>query len=85
MQILLSDRVSRLVPFYLMLMSFFMYGVPQGSILGSIPFSLYTTSLSKAIQSHPGIGFHFYADNMQLYDHPTCKDMAQALYRLKFR
>ena len=43
------------------------YGVPQGSVLGSILFSLYTTPLSKVTQNHPGISFQFYVDDTQLY------------------
>ena len=42
-----------------------LYGVPRGSVLGPI-LLLYTTPLSIVIQNHPGIGFHFYADDMQL-------------------
>ena len=33
----------------------------QGSVLGPILFSLYTTPVSKVIQNHPAISFHFYA------------------------
>ena len=56
--------------------------MPQGSVLGPTLFSLYTTPLSKVIQNHPGISFHFYADDMQLYVHLTHKNVALALDKL---
>ena len=40
-----------------------LFGMPQGSVLDPILFSLYTIPLSKVIQNISGIGFHFYADN----------------------
>ena len=60
-----------------------LFGVPQESVLGRILFSLYTTPLSKVIQNHPGIGFHFHADNTQLYVHLKHKNVAHAFDKLK--
>ena len=59
-----------------------LYGVPQGSVLGPILFSRYTTPLSKVIQNHPGISFQFYTDDTQLYVHLTHKNATLALDKL---
>ena len=56
--------------------------MPQGCPWSSTLFCS-NTPLSKVIQNHHSIGFHFCADNTQLYDYFTHKNVAQAFDRLK--
>ena len=58
------------------------FGVPEGSVLGPLLFTLYTTPLSGMIFEH-AIPNHFYADDSQLYVSFASGDSAAALYVLQ--
>ena len=42
------------------------YGVPQGSVLGPVLFTVYTGTLDFLLEAH-GVSCHFFADDTQLY------------------
>ena len=49
------------------------YGVPQGSVLGPILFTMYTQPLGSVIQQL-GTTYHFFADDSQLHDSAAPSD-----------
>ena len=55
------------------------HGIPQGSVLGPVLFTVYTGILTFLLEAH-GVSYHFFADDTQLYI--RVEDIDEAKHRL---
>ena len=73
-QVKIHDYVSEAV--------YISFGVPQGSVLGSILFTLYTAPLSHVIAEHD-VEHHLYADDTHIYISLSRSEALESLTDLK--
>ena len=79
----LSDRCQQVkIQDYISYTVYISFGVPQGSVLGPIPFTLYTAPLSHVI-AEDDVEHHFYADDTNYFISLSGSETLESLTDLK--